>query len=812
MGDVVILAEDERWTVKKSTDEKTPLLYGVIVPPRGFISIPKELQDEIMGHEKTIEEFDNLVPVAHLGEASTKIVAPPSSIKPSDKITASPILAFGKKAITQGTILGRALEGNQDWSKNRCPQVPSIDQITWPEDDGSNKNRPCFRVPVESFDDKTREKLEKAGLVVDGEVYVGKLMIFVSVGWWEPGIEVVEGGDLNIVKNVKPKAKSEKGEFTLINTKTNEAIEKLGAFSKILAAQIQAGLVKTKELTTESFEITSENAKIAGQTLREYIEKIVNEALDKRLAKKTISPVDEENIKNRVDELEEKVASLSAEIATSPAQVENYQLPTTSYQLPATDSGKLAKLILEKYDGTPAVVLDSEGNASISGQLKAYIAKIEKFETKVATVEGKLVAKEVEAENIASLAAEVKTQKSKVKSLEEKIKEIKEKLEEVASSKKQVASSEANSTIAKKTSEIDTLDQQPTTNYQLPATKDNEINTTQKLLAEIKNEPLPDVSYYQKLPEDLNIIVQKTSEVDKETSEVDTSVVQKTSHLNRRADAEIDNSIVSETSKVNQETFEVNTLATNTLSLYSASVVNTLSVGFLSFENDRILSLSWELKLSALEKISFFDGQVVIAKDGTITTQGQVIAKGGVKTNEISPISEGEDLTIKLKAKSEKRKATSYQLPATNDKETFEVNTSASNQKLKIENQLGEEVASIDASGSAYFRELVLDKYLEATSPAAIIAAEANFEQTGQFAPAIKTSGEIAGIGRLPAGEREIIIYNEKASPTSLILVTPTTPGFDGSLTVVEKAQGFFRVVTSKVQDKDITFDWLIIN
>ncbi len=68
-------------------------------------------------------------------------------------------------------------------------------------------------------------------------------------------------------------------------------------------------------------------------------------------------------------------------------------------------------------------------------------------------------------------------------------------------------------------------------------------------------------------------------------------------------------------------------------------------------ENNSILSLASDLKLKSFSTITLFDGAVVIAKDGTITTQGTLIAQGGIKTNEIRPINDNENVSVELNYK-----------------------------------------------------------------------------------------------------------------------------------------------------------------
>jgi len=181
-----------------------------------------------------------------------------------------------------------------------------------------------------------------------------------------------------------------------------------------------------------------------------------------------------------------------------------------------------------------------------------------------------------------------------------------------------------------------------------------------------------------------------------------------------------------------------------------------------------------------LEKINLFDGAVTIAKDGTITTKGELIVQGGIRTNEIAPI--GSKIRTVLEQ----------------------------GQSFAIENR-DEEVASIDASGSAYFKNIALEKFTPATPEASIIAAPDNLAKNGIFAPAIEASASAAGIGIIPKNSQEVVIYSSFATPNSLIYLTPKTAQ-PISLSVFEKKDGFFRVIRNQLLDQEIAFDWLIIN
>ncbi len=276
-----------------------------------------------------------------------------------------------------------------------------------------------------------------------------------------------------------------------------------------------------------------------------------------------------------------------------------------------------------------------------------------------------------------------------------------------------------------------------------------DINEIQQLLAEIKNTPLPDLSNQTNLSTTTDL--------------TDLTV-------------------------------------TNNTNLYNLYVSNSSTLGNLLIENDKILSLSSELKLAALSQINFYDGVVIIAKDGTITAKGALIAKGGVRTNEIRPIDDRGNISIVLNSNN--------QTPTGSLRDSKQLPKS----KFQITNELGDEVASVDASGSAYFKEIALEKFTPATPEAAIIAASDNFEKHGIFAPAIETATASAGIGILPANQNEVVIYTQKAKKDSLIYLTENGHPTNTTLTVAEKADGYFRVISPNLLPVSRTFDWLIIN
>lgn len=236
---------------------------------------------------------------------------------------------------------------------------------------------------------------------------------------------------------------------------------------------------------------------------------------------------------------------------------------------------------------------------------------------------------------------------------------------------------------------------------------------------------------------------------------------------------------------------------TGTSNMYDLIVANKLTTGKLIIKDNEILSLAWDLKLSALSNVSFFDGLVNISKDGSLTTTGKVVAMGGLKTTSIESID--TDLAFKLKE---------------NEKND-------SSGKFTFINAKNEEVASIDNTGRGKFQRLEVDSYQGATDEANLISSEDNFDQNGIFAPGLETDKKSAGVGVIPTGTKEVIIYNSNINDNSLIYTTPTTR-IQSSLAVVEKescsvkssdvCKPYFKVSHNDMGVKNIQFNWFIVN
>jgi hypothetical protein len=416
-------------------------------------------------------------------------------------------------------------------------------------------------------------------------------------------------------------------------------------------------------------------------------------------------------------------------------ETEEIQLKTQNAKLKTTTEN--AKLEITDKDNTPVAQFNTdEKTTTLFGSLEV---KNDQNKGKLAEVIIKglnnAVVARIDSQGNASFsgtltAQEVQSEKVKVQSLEGK---------EATLSGKLIAKEVEAENIKTLEEQLSSLSNQTNLTNE---TYTQQINQIQQLLAQLKDAPLPDTA--------------------------------NTTNLSNTTDLE-------------------NLTVTDNTNLYNLNVTNSLIAGRILIENDKILSLSWELKLSAFSQISFFDQAVTIAKDGTITTKGALIAQGGIKTNVIQAVNDGEDINIKLKTQKSKVKSTTE------------------NAKLNIIDELGNVQASIDASGSAFFKALSLEKFTPATPAATIVSPQDNFEKRGVFASAIETASASAGIGILPQNQQEVIIYNDNVKADSLIYITPQN-AVAQKLTVGEKAKGYFKVITDNTNHPNIKFDWLIIN
>src|SRR3989344_2573617 len=616
------------------------------------------------------EPGNNKVLVALIGQVPVKISPNSPLIQQGDFITSSSDSGYAKKADKAGIVLGKALE---DWN----PQNPT----------------------------KT-------------------ILTLINVSWFDPDVYISRDGDVEIYSyqqvsivydgiNSFEGQKINRGNRNYLTKIKDETIERFDIFSELVSAKIKSGILEGEDVIVK-------NALLAKNAVFENVSSQISHfqlviANNISVREKMISPVvetDQLTVKEIKPVSQDVIINLSSDLP------ETYSVNETSKKTESVDpaeKGPLAELIIKGLEGKTVASIDTLGNASFSGQVLVDSLKVTNDATiagnlevsgnlsaSEATLSGKLIAKEIESENINLLTRELDSTKSNINS-------------------------------------INSNNEQLATN----------VNDLQKFLAEIQTQSLPDPNYYQKLDSVESLLTGSTD--------------------------------------------LANLTVTGKSNLYNLSVTGTSMFGNLLIENDSILSLSWDLKLSSLGTIKLFDDAVVIAKDGRITTRGDIIAQGGIQTNEIKPID--GDLKVELP-----------------------------NSKLQITNN-GSEVSSIDSSGKAQFNSVAMkqlnitDKYLNST----ILASADNFEKNGISSPAIETKTESAGVGFIPEGSPEVLLYNDTIKDDSLIYLTSINPSPTENLTVVKKegctstdsvnsCKPYFKVALDKPVPTPVHFNWLIIN
>jgi hypothetical protein len=525
--------------------------------------------------------------------------------------------------------------------------------------------------------------------------------VFVHLGYYDPDLQLNDTGDLQIISatnsaefvydgnlNTQDQILKIKDQSYSLKLKSGEIITRIGAFAELVTARIRAGYIETENMVVSNT-LVAKNIITNKINVSEKIKSPIVETTD--LSAKVITTADitatgtAQLNQIQTNEIKPQSGDLTIDLSSpvipapdrsrgqAPAGIQDVLDPLFQGDDNGAEKGGLARLIIKGLEGKTVTTIDSAGNASFSGQVIADSLTINND----ATIAGNLTAQQIST-NLASAS--------------------------------ELISNNFNTNTASVSGKLIAGEIQSST-----------INDIQKLLADIKNQPVPDANYYQNIDPNLGGNTPPLQDL----------------------------------------------IVTGQSNLYNVSVSNSLLVGTTLIDQNSIISLASELKLSSLSTINLFDGAVIIAKDGKITTRGEIIAQGGIRTNEIKALTDGGQVSIS---------------------------------NLTINN-------------------LTIDKI---STNSAIIAAADNFAQNGIFAPAIEAATASAGLGILPANQSEVIIYNDRVSADSLIYLTPTSANASISqLTVGQKedcsqqpinCKTYFKIVLSTPSTLPTKFNWLIVN
>jgi len=121
---------------------------------------------------------------------------------------------------------------------------------------------------------------------------------------------------------------------------------------------------------------------------------------------------------------------------------------------------------------------------------------------------------------------------------------------------------------------------------------------------------------------------------------------------------------------------------------------------------------------------------------------------------------------------------------------------------LTIQDASGTQVAQVDATGSASFRDLAISGLAIASDSSASDSAVIN---------GVITTNATAGKATIPTGVTEITIKNPKISDYTLVYITPTSSTLNNVLYVKSKETGQFVVGFTDPISIDASFNWWVI-
>ncbi len=297
---------------------------------------------------------DGQLPLALNGRVPVKVIVTPDSIKVGDIITTSMIEGIAIKAIQPGYAVAKSLENTDSYTLNSCSEAESMESIIWPEDNGDNADRPCFKVPVSSFSDRVRSEIEKSEVAQDGYVIVGKIMAFVNLSWQDPTITVGDDG-------------------VLVDRSTGKAI-----YLELKAEDIIANTLTAKEAQIDNLSVDS--LSIEGVSLSDYVSQIVGPNVNTDAPTVAMGTADGD-------------ISLSSEIASL----------TISDSLTSTGITKLADTVVAGNLSVEGDITGSLGDLTFQGQ-KIVMSK----DGDLTLVGGVLSAKEVKTDKVVTSKVETK--------------------------------------------------------------------------------------------------------------------------------------------------------------------------------------------------------------------------------------------------------------------------------------------------------------------------------------------------------------------------------------------------------------------
>ncbi|MBI2267822.1 MAG: hypothetical protein HYU80_00020 [Candidatus Blackburnbacteria bacterium] len=801
-GDVLVTDGSFHSLTKKS--EGTPYaagLMGVVSTNPGLVAGGGDAESE---HGKE----DVLVALA--GRVPVKVSTENGPILPGDALTSSSIPGVAMKATRAGQVVGKALESFDSAQGESCPVsdqqktalssgsltdvhsnevAPDLSGKTITQTD-TNVNSPFGGVDlggVEPPPPDLTDQMPHRSRPTPNPV-CGKVMTFVNVSWYDPDVYLTSTGDIQL-KN---------SQFSIFNFQSNSnasmtqtpnspyiplyslkdaagnLISRIGVFSEAVIGNLQAGIIKSSELISDN--IVTRQLETRNLVVKEDLVSPIVKA-DTVKARKLLS--DEAMMQ------EATVSALAAETITSSSpsgdltvDLSNESNWSNGSNLAETSGfGRLLlKGNLEVSGHTQTETLDVASDASVSGTLYADRIKANQIDLPASALREAL-----QAGGIQGVFEEMVASRSASQSLafesasyenQTVVDRLRKRLEGLDNAMKQWSDK------AMELSGHEAIEQ----------TEAEKIaySNIEKLLADTASG---------------SATLSFAAETDWTTLASQGETLQGyglnlTGGLNVLGDTN----------------FYGNTTVQRLVVANSSNSTNGTNWTNLVLASDSLSVVGGKLNLLGSEGVDIMAGTLIVDAQGNVSVNGNLNIIGRLTASTIGA-QEGGDLTLDLgRTNSSNLSNESNSTNLTSESSGFG--------ELLVRGVNGETVASIDASGSATFRKLVIAAGTNGSNGT-------NLTNETNLVASDATSNATAGKGVLLAGETILTLYNKNVSDNTLIYVTPTTStgnqvlyvksklahsaSFDSAQGTSSGQVGQFIVAVDKPISHDVEFNWWII-
>ncbi len=355
-GDVVSLSSLGGTTIERSTMGYQQNVLGIVSTDPGItLSSQVELN--------SYQQRPNLRPVALKGRVPVKVTNENGPIHRGDTLTSSATYqGYAMKATKAGPSIGIAMEdfAPVDNGTIQTGKIMTFVNLSWYDPD----------VYLTSTGDFVINKVEASAPIADVTAATSSATLTATPSAQITNcIENVDQSNFGAVSTSCPPTPLQNITYQISNS-LGDAIQRVGVFSELAAANLRAGAINAKDLIAENLIIT---------------DKVVSPLAEvKTLRTDTITPLSSNKIVVKLD----TSASSASHSGTPSFEIQN-------------------------ASGSAVASITDKGDASFSGQLSAKSASISgNLTTTDATVSGTLKAKNIIADNIDSQILNLKSQLS----------------------------------------------------------------------------------------------------------------------------------------------------------------------------------------------------------------------------------------------------------------------------------------------------------------------------------------------------------------------------------------------------------------